>query len=446
MPIFSRRRIQQMLDDLIGVAKPSHFIGRLNDKRFENALPAEAELALVWAANRLGGFESEPTWYSPHGNLPEGISTAFFSGREAVFDVKAVSDRVIPGVAAMRTITAKLVEAANKAAKGSGRNLEFFYFERRDYFNPKLHRSIRAPANHILGESLLATLGAFVRSGPKEDDHVDIIDGELAVRVTWKPGTSALFNRRQSTVNEIFDPDDNYIAAALREKARQLRSVDFTGLKGVLLVDIGSATLRTIKGIDRQNHSASGQRIIQGHLDKPDGGLDFVCVFSPQDWSDMRGNRGKSWRVTAFQRTGLDLPLDGLRSLAEQLPPPRFTSDELEHLHEQRLFGGQTYGWYLGGSMTSEPEKHEMTATFSARALHDFLAGRLDGDRLRDSMIGMRGAFEYQLSRGHTISSARLIPAGVDEDDDVIELSFAADPAAATFEDRSPKDGSGNRG
>ncbi|QRN99350.1 hypothetical protein JRI60_10155 [Archangium violaceum] len=60
MPIFSRRRIQQMLDDLSGTASPSHFIGRLNDKRFENALSAEAELTLVWAANRLGGFESEP--------------------------------------------------------------------------------------------------------------------------------------------------------------------------------------------------------------------------------------------------------------------------------------------------------------------------------------------------------------------------------------------------
>ena len=38
MPIFSRRRIQQMLDDLAGAVSPPHFIGRLNDKRFQNAL------------------------------------------------------------------------------------------------------------------------------------------------------------------------------------------------------------------------------------------------------------------------------------------------------------------------------------------------------------------------------------------------------------------------
>lgn len=126
MPIFTRRRIQQMLDDLIGIAAPSQFIGRLNDKRFENALPAEAELALVWAVSRLGGFESEPTWYSQHGRLPEGISTSLFPGYETVFDVKAVSDRAIPGVAGMRALTAKMVEAANKAKKGSGKRLQFF--------------------------------------------------------------------------------------------------------------------------------------------------------------------------------------------------------------------------------------------------------------------------------------------------------------------------------
>ena len=76
-----------MLDDLAHVVPPAQFIGRLNDKRFENALPAEAELALVWAANRLGGFEAEPQWYSPTGRLPEGISSALIPGRETVFDV-----------------------------------------------------------------------------------------------------------------------------------------------------------------------------------------------------------------------------------------------------------------------------------------------------------------------------------------------------------------------
>ena len=437
MPIFSRRRIQQMLDDLIGVVAPAQFIGRLNDKRFENALPAEAELALVWAASRLGGFESEPKWYSPEGRLPEGISTALFPGHDTVFDVKAVSDRALPGVVGMRTLSAKLVEAANKARKGSGRNLSFFFFERRDYRNPKLHRSIHAPPKHVLGEAALATLTAFVRSSPPEGSHVDIVDGELIVRVTWKPGTHPLFNFRSSTVNEIFDPDDNYIAAALREKARQLRSPDFVGLKGVLLADIGSATLKRLKGIDQLGRSASGRQIIQRYLDKPDGGLDFVCVFSPRGETSMWQQTRHFWQVTAFVRSGLQLPMECLNALADQLPAPRFDGYQLEHLHEQRLFGEQSRGWYLGSRMTSNTVDHKMTATFSARAFHEFLAGRIDGDRLRENMIGLTAAFEYQLARGHTIQNARIVPSGIDEDDDLIELTFAPDPAASAFEDRS---------
>ena len=87
--------------------------------------------------------------------------------------------------------------------------------------------------------------------------------------------------------------------------------------------------------------------------------------------------------------------------------------------------------------MTSNTVDHKMTATFSARAFHEFLAGRIDGDRLRENMIGLTAAFEYQLARGHTIQNARIVPSGIDEDDDLIELTFAPDPAASAFEDRS---------
>jgi hypothetical protein len=425
-----------MLDDLAGVASPSQFIGRLNDKRFENALPAEAELALVWATNRLGGFESEPSWYSPEGSKPEGVSTALFPGHDTVFDVKAVSDRVLPGVVGMRTLSAKLVEAANKAQKGSGAHLNFFFYERRDFQDAKLHRTIFAPPNHEIGPQALRTLAAFVRSHPADGAHVEIIDGSMIVRVIWKPGTSRLFRYSSSTVNEIFDVDKNYIAAALREKARQLRSPAFAGVRGVMLVDIGSATLKRLRRVDPLGRNASGEQIIQRHLAKPDGGLDFVWVFSPRVEHLVHTQQRRFWQVTAFTRPGFDLPMHGLSALVGQLPEPRFDSYELQHLHEQRLFGEQSRGWYLGSSMMADVTKHEMTARLSARALHEFLAGRIDGDRLRKDLIGLSDAFEYHLARGHTISEARIVRGGIDEDDDLVELRFTLDPAASAFEAR----------
>ena len=424
-----------MLNDLSGLVKASHFIGRLNDKRFENALPAEAELGLVWAISQLGGFESEPAWFSPKGKRPEGISTSLIPGHQTVFDVKAVSDRVMPGNVGMRKISRKLMEEANRIKKGTGNSLEFFFAERRDYQVPKNHRGIWAPPDYKPQPAVVAALRSFIESGPTDGQFVDIQDVGLAVRVTWKTNVFSLFNYRSSTVNEIFDIDDNHIAKALREKAAQLRSPHFIGVRGIMLADIGCSSLKRIDGIDPLGRSLSGRKIIQHFLDNCDGALDFVCVFSTRTERNYIAGTHHFWQVTVVVRTGLDLPMDGLKALAGQLPEPRFDSYELEHLHEQRLFGEQSRGWYLGCTMTSNAKDDKLTVVFSARALHEFLAGRISGDRLRDQLIKGTGAFEYQLKRGNTIRSASIVSKGIDEDDDLIELTFEPDPAASAFFD-----------
>lgn len=436
MPIYARRRIQKMLDDLSGIVSAKHFIGRLNDKRFENALPAEAELALVWGVSRLGPFQSEPVGFSPKGRRPEGISNSLIPDFETVFDVKALSDRVIPGIVGMRKLSAKLVEAANRIHRGSGQRLEFFFFERSDYRVPKNHRTIYAPADHSVSQFALDRLAAFLKTGPRPGDHIDIVDGEMRVRVTWKPGVSPLFNYRSSIVNEIFDIEDNYIAAGLAEKARQLRAPNFKGLRGVLLADIGSASLRRFDAIDPLRRAVSGRQIVQHVLNRPDAGLDFVCVFSPQIDRPPLQSPHHYWRVSVVVRPDLEISTDGLRHLASLLPAPRFGSYELEHLHEQKVFGSQSRGWYLGCNMTFKATTGPATVRLSARALHEFLAGRIDADRLRQTLLGGTGPFEAQLRQGRTIQEARLVPAGLDEDDDHLELVFATDPAASDFECR----------
>jgi hypothetical protein len=75
----------------------------------------------------------------------------------------------------------------------------------------------------------------------------------------------------------------------------------------------------------------------------------------------------------------------------------------------------------------------ELNVKFSARALHEFLAGRITGDRLREHIIGGAGAFDYQLAKGNTIREAKIISGDIDEDDDYIELVFAPDAAASPY-------------
>lgn len=57
MPIFTRRRLQAMLNDLaprLDEAKGKDLLRRLENKRVEQALPAEMELALLWGLLQLG--------------------------------------------------------------------------------------------------------------------------------------------------------------------------------------------------------------------------------------------------------------------------------------------------------------------------------------------------------------------------------------------------------
>ena len=424
-----------MLDDISNQVEPKHFIGRLNDKRFEVAIPAEAELGLVWATAKLGEFESEPDWFSEMGRKPEGISGELVPGYETVFDVKAISDRVMPSQVGMRKISRKFGEQANRIKKRSANALDYFFFERKDHRNPKNHRTVYAPVNYEPTDHAISLLREFLESEPEIGESVDIVDGEMAVRVTWKPDVFPQFNYRSSIVREVFDLSENHIAKALQEKVKQLKSQNFQGLRGVLLADVGCATLGRFEGMDPLRRSCSGRDIIQHFLDAPSRNLDFVCVFSAQEERSIMQSVNRYWQVSVCVRSGLNLPMNGLERLAEMLPKPNFTSYALEHLHEQRLFHEQSRGWYLGCNMTTENDG--LRIKFSARALHEFLAGRIDGERLRDSLIKGTGAFEYQLRNGRTIQSAKIIPGGIDEDDDYIEFQFGADAAASAFSDEA---------
>ncbi|MFX8875747.1 hypothetical protein ABTM97_19470, partial [Acinetobacter baumannii] len=66
-----------MFDELatiLTVEKRRDLLQRLNDgKRVEQALPAEMELALLWALHSLGDLEIEPEWWGDS-KRPDAIS------------------------------------------------------------------------------------------------------------------------------------------------------------------------------------------------------------------------------------------------------------------------------------------------------------------------------------------------------------------------------------
>ncbi len=62
-----------------------------------------------------------------------------------------------------------------------------------------------------------------------------------------------------------------------------------------------------------------------------------------------------------------------------------------------------------------------MTIKLSARLLHEYLAGRIDGDQFREKAFNNeKNYFDSEFARGHEIIEAHFESGGVDADDDYV--------------------------
>lgn len=135
MPVFTRRRLQSMLNDLaprLDAAKGKDLLQRLGNKRVEQALPAEMELGLLWGLLKLGDVEVEPAWFAL-GSLPDAYSELLFAPRPADIEIAAISDASLAQEDEMRRTASLLCEAANRIRRGEGHHLHFQFGEESGY-------------------------------------------------------------------------------------------------------------------------------------------------------------------------------------------------------------------------------------------------------------------------------------------------------------------------
>jgi len=85
-----------------------------------------------------------------------------------------------------------------------------------------------------------------------------------------------------------------------------------------------------------------------------------------------------------------------------------------------------------------------MAIALSARALQEFLAGRLTRDQFADAAFGDMNPFELALKNGHSIHDVSLECGGVDRDDDFIVFQYARDPNSSpltvSVTDKKPRE------
>ena len=136
-----------------------------------------------------------------------------------------------------------------------------------------------------------------------------------------------------------------------------------------------------------------------------------------------------AWKVTFFGRPDLSLMSEGLKKFAYALPKPRFEGYQARSLQQQKAFT-PARGWYVATTMRSSPLT--MSISISARALLDLLSGRITQEQfVQKTMNGHQNQFKFHLDRGEVITSLKIEPGSMDEDDDRLVIEFSRDPSAA---------------
>jgi hypothetical protein len=448
--IFSRRRLQLMLNELapvLEVSKRKDLLHRLNsEKLVDQALPAEIELALLWAINSLGEMEVEPEWWGDN-KRPDVVTDFLIKGRTAAIEIAATSDNSLSGEAEMDAIARQIGDVANGAKAGVGDFLNYRFGETSGYDNGKYYRRRLAPKGFRLSDDHKAGIIGWIVSGQSIDKGLRLQATEFEVVIEHRSYKQTRFHNISSSMPaEAHSVEDNPLFELLKRKKRQLKAAAQDTLRVLFVADVGSSLLNRIGRVgwsDPVGRTVSGEQIIRHFVGKYADDVDAVVVFSPtverrSIWlgRDPTGREPRRWSVAMFGTHALSQVPEALERIAGMLPAPHYEGYQARSLFRQGAFSPDSHGQYLGITVTSNSQKDSLSIRFPARLLLDLLSGRITEEYFRNYHTnGGENAnlFALWLSQGKTIVGAEMAPRSVDEDDDHLILHFVDDAAARPF-------------
>ena len=434
MPIFARRRLQTMLNDLgprLTAADASDLLARLEHKDTKSALAAEFELALLWGIARVADLKVYPEF---PGTLkrPEALSADLFGSGPAVIEITALSDDTFSGQADMDRAANMMAQFADRTRKGSSKHLYFEFQEARSYERGRHRRIRRVTRDFRLTRALEAVLQAWLESPDwPAINAVRLTDEQIDVVVHWKQCVHPLYRACSSMPAVADDLEDNPVFKALHKKEQRQLSVAPAGvLKCVFLADAGCELLRHLRpaGVTE----TGGEQVIRHFL--ASSTVDIVCVFSihSSGYSTESSFSSRFWTATPFDRR--KSPPAGehgkINVLVNSLPRPILEGNQARALHRPGAFHPPARGEYLGTHI--ESGRPSMSIKISSRLVQELLAGRISPEQFRYFAFGKdKNFFEQQLSRGFTIESSHVEKKGLDDNDDYLVFDLGPDFAAS---------------
>jgi hypothetical protein len=213
-----------------------------NDKKVDDALPTEMELALMWAVRSLGPVEIEPGWWE--GKTPDIITGSLVPGGMTAIEIYAPSDNSISGEEAMDAIALKIMAAVDSEKKGCGEYLYFRFREEHFYVDRRYVRRRLAPSNFKLPENIVAAVRQWIRSGQSQEKRLRLQapsantkEPALDVEVEHTTSKQVRYHNVWSTMPaETHSVDDNPLFKHLRRKKRKFQHAE----RGVLRLILAS--------------------------------------------------------------------------------------------------------------------------------------------------------------------------------------------------------------
>lgn len=436
MPFFARRRLQAMLNDLSGLLteqKALDLLHRLEDKRVEQVLPAEAELALLWALSQLGPLEIEPAWWGDN-RRPDAYTEQLFEGLPAAIEIAATNDNTISGEAAMDAVALAISNCSNKVRKGTGAHLYFSFREESGYNGGRYFRRVLAPTSYEVSESVRQSISSWLLSGESMHSRLRICEPGLDVEIQHTKRKQTRFHNVWSSMPpEVHSLTKNPLFDVLKRKLAQLKAADPKTKRVIFLADVGSTLLNRlgdIGEIDITHRRVSAREIITHFVTKNADRIDFVVVFSPKRQSGPFGGQLR-WSIWVFSRPGLDGIPPGLELIGRVLPSPRYEGYQVRSLFRQGVFSPGARGQYIGTMIEGGMNIHRIKVP--ARAFLDLMAGRITSEQFYyflGERNGEKNLFKHWLDLGMTLKNASIAPRDIDQDDDHLILEFEDDPSA----------------
>lgn len=441
MPVYARRRLQAMLNDLapfLTLEKAADLLARLEHKNAKDALAAEVELSLLWSIQQVADLEIDPVLANSSAR-PDAFTRTLFPRGPALVEIRAVSDDTFSGKDLMDRAADKIGHFCNRQRKKSGSHLYYRFMEARRREGGQLRRVRRVTKDFELTAVLEKKLKDWVTAPDwPHPQTLQLTDEQIDVVIEWRKFVhpeGRVFCSMPPVADHI---EDNPVYSALRSKERQLSKSEAGVLKCIFLGDAGCYMLRELKPLG--GFQVSGEQVINYFLQRSK--VDLVCVFSPyRNWESFMpaGSNSPKWKVTLFERepsAQRDAEYERLNRIALGLPQPQLEGYQARSWHRQGLFDPQGKGIYLGTTFTTKGG-FNMSISISSRMVLELLAGRITQEQFQNYAFRGDNFFEQQLKAGCTIQTARLEKGGLDEDDD--QLVFELEPDWGARPLRNPK-------